>query len=167
MPQAAMQTCVSSDLAADPLTLVWFKRDLRVTDHPALQSAASGPGRVLPVYIIEPDYWRLPDMSGRHWGFIAECLRDLQADLTRLGTPLALRVGDAVETLEDLRQKFGFTQMISHIETGNLWSFARDQRVANWARAQGGGMERTAAVSRHPRDCQSQPLGRPARALCR
>ena len=27
--------------------------------------------------------------------------------------------------------------MISHIETGNLWSFARDQRVANWARAQG------------------------------
>jgi len=137
MPQAAMQTCVSSDLAADPLTLVWFKRDLRVTDHPALQSAASGPGRVLPVYIIEPDYWRLPDMSGRHWGFIAECLHDLQADLTRLGTPLALRVGDAVETLEDLRQKFGFTQMISHIETGNLWSFARDQRVANWARAQG------------------------------
>jgi deoxyribodipyrimidine photo-lyase len=90
---------------------------------------------VLPVYIIEPDYWRLPDMSGRHWGFIVECLSDLQTDLTRLGAPLVLRVGDAVETLEALRQKVGFTRMISHIETGNLWSFARDQRVTNWARA--------------------------------
>ena len=132
-----MQTCVSGETAADQVTLVWFKRDLRVSDHPALQSAASGAGQVLPVYIIEPDYWRLPDMSGRHWDFIADCLSDLQTDLTRLGAPLALTEGDAVEVLEQLRQKFGFTRMTSHIETGNLWSFARDQKVADWARAQG------------------------------
>ena len=76
-------------------------------------------------------------MSGRHWDFIADCLSDLQTDLTRLGAPLALREGDAVEVLETLRQQFGFTRMTSHIETGNLWSFARDQKVADWARAQG------------------------------
>ena len=34
--------------------LVWFKRDLRVHDHPALTLAA-GLGRVLPLYIAEPD----------------------------------------------------------------------------------------------------------------
>ena len=35
------------------LSLVWFKRDLRVTDHPALALAAAQ-GDVLPVHIVEP-----------------------------------------------------------------------------------------------------------------
>ncbi len=36
------------------LTLVWFKRDLRLEDHEPLAHAARQ-GAVLPVYIIEPD----------------------------------------------------------------------------------------------------------------
>ena len=132
-----MQTGLSSEAVSKQANLIWFKRDLRVSDHPALQRAASRGGPVLPVYIIEPDYWRLPDMSGRHWRFIAECLKDLQHDLTKLGAPLIIQVGDAVETLEHLRRQFGFTRMTSHIEPGNLWTFGRDRRVANWARAQG------------------------------
>ena len=56
----------------DGVTLLWFKRDLRVSDHAALELAAKLPGAVLPVYIVEPDYWRQPDLSGRHWAFIVD-----------------------------------------------------------------------------------------------
>lgn len=42
--------------------LVWLKRDLRLTDHPALTLAA-GMGRVLPVYVVEPEYWQLIDAT--------------------------------------------------------------------------------------------------------
>ncbi|MEM9974715.1 MAG: FAD-binding domain-containing protein [Pseudomonadota bacterium] len=118
-------------------TILWFKRDLRVADHPALARAVALGAPVIPLYIAEPSYWALPDSSARHWAFVAECLRDLADDLAGLGAPLAIRLGDAVEVLESLRAAHGVTDLISHEETGNLWTFARDRRVAAWARGQG------------------------------
>lgn len=118
------------------LSLVWFKRDLRVTDHPALSHAAAM-GPVLPVYIVEPGLWAQPDASGRQYALLAEALDSLRADLAALGQPLILRSGDAVEVLARLQAKHGFTRMVSHEETGNAWTFARDRRVAAWARGNG------------------------------
>jgi len=116
--------------------LVWFKRDLRVADHPALALAA-GMGAVLPVYIVEPDYWALPDTSARQWAFTEDCLTDLRAALAGLGAPLVVRVGDAVEMLGKLCRAHRIRRIISHEETGNLWTFARDRRVQAWARQAG------------------------------
>ncbi len=114
--------------------LVWFKRDLRIADHPAL--AAAGP-HVLPVYIIEPGYWALPDTSARQWAFTAEALKSLRDDLAALGQPLIIRKGDAVEELARLGKAHRVTRMLSHEEIGNGWTFARDKRVAAWARTHG------------------------------
>ncbi len=50
---------------------------------------------------------------------------------------LVLRVGDAVEVLEDLRAQHGVAHLVSHEETGNGWTYARDLRVKEWARGQG------------------------------
>ena len=71
--------------------LVWYKRDLRVEDHPALCFGA-GLGPVLPLYIAEPEYWALPDASARQWAFVAETLVGLRRDLAGLGAPLVVRV---------------------------------------------------------------------------
>ena len=129
-----MQTDPTDTTNHNNVTLVWFKRDLRVVDHAALQHAVALGGQVLPLYIVEPDYWQLPDISARHWNFVVGCLADLQNDLAQLGARLVIRTGDAVSELEKLRQNFEITQMVSHTETGNLWTFARDRRVLAWAR---------------------------------
>lgn len=118
------------------LSLVWFKRDLRVTDHPALALAAAQ-GDVLPVYVVEPELWAQPDASRRHWDFLTESLTALRADLAALGQPLILRTGDAVEVLARLQARFGYDQIVSHEETGTAWTYARDRRVADWARGRG------------------------------
>ena len=116
--------------------LIWLKRDLRLKDHPALTLGA-GLGAVLPAYVVEPEYWALPDTSARQWGFTAEALDGLRRDMAAVGLTLAVRVGDAVEVLSRLCLRHGITKIISHEETGNLWTYRRDQRVAAWARSAG------------------------------
>jgi deoxyribodipyrimidine photo-lyase len=117
------------------VVICWFKRDLRVTDHAALQFAAQR-GRVLPLYIVEPDLWRQNDMSGRQYDFLRESLVDLRDDLAGIGLDLTLRVGVAVKILEDLRAGHSVKHLVSHEETGNRWTFARDRQVAAWAKGQ-------------------------------
>ena len=116
--------------------LIWFKRDLRIFDHPALTRAA-GLGAVLPLYIVEPEYWLLPDTSARQWEFTAEALTDLRGQLADVGAPLVVRVGEAVQVLERMCRQHAITRIISHEETGNLWTYGRDRRVAAWARGAG------------------------------
>jgi deoxyribodipyrimidine photo-lyase len=119
-----------------PLQLVWFKRDLRVQDHrPLAEAAKCGP--VLPLYVIEPGLWQEPDAAARHWEFIADCLSELDADLSQLGQPLIIRVGDVIDVIEQIRQCHGLAALWSHEETGNGWTFARDKAVAAWARSHG------------------------------
>ncbi|MGB1235375.1 MAG: FAD-binding domain-containing protein [Planktomarina sp.] len=118
-------------------TLLWFKRDLRIHDNAALVLAL-GKGRpVVPLYVVEPDYWQLPDTSGRQWDFTAECLVDLQNQLGRLGQPLVIRVGKVLDVFEAIHAEKPFTRIISHEETGNLWTFGRDRAVAAWAKERG------------------------------
>ncbi len=119
-----------------PLHVVWFKRDLRIDDHAPLTLAAQG-GPVLPLYILEPELWRQPDVSGRHFAFLAECLVLLDRQLSRLGQPLVVRTGEAVDVLEAIRAQYGIAGLWSHEETGNGWTFERDKTVERWARANG------------------------------
>ncbi|APX11810.1 FAD-binding domain-containing protein [Tateyamaria omphalii] len=117
-------------------TVVWFKRDLRVTDHPALAHAATR-GDVLPLYVFEPEYWAQPDVSGRQFDFVLETVVELRAALEALGVPLMVRVGSVVDVLQDLQARVGFDAMLSHEETGNAWTYARDVDVAAWSAASG------------------------------
>ena len=117
-------------------TLLWFKRDLRLQDHAALCDAARR-GPVLPLAIVEPQAWRQPDSARQHYEFLAECLQDLQAALAEAGCPLLIQVGEACEVLERLWQAQPFEALVSHEETGNDWSHARDRAVAAWCRLRG------------------------------
>ncbi|MCH2165486.1 MAG: deoxyribodipyrimidine photo-lyase [Marinovum sp.] len=115
-------------------TLVWFKRDLRIFDHPALHHAV-GLGRPLAcVYVVEPGLWAQSDASERQWDFVRDCLQSLNAALQGR---LIVRCGEIIDVMERLRGELGVTTLVSHEETGNRWTYLRDQRVAAWAKGQG------------------------------
>jgi len=128
-------------LARGKLHVVWFKRDLRVTDHASLADAAriaSERGEaVLPLYIVEPELWREPDYAARHYAFLAEALETLRHDLARLGQPLVVRVGAVCAVLADIVQSRRIAAIHAHEETGNSWTYARDRSVAAWCRERG------------------------------
>ncbi len=117
-------------------TLVWFKRDLRLADHPALANACRY-GAVIPLYVFEPEYWRLEDSSGRQFSFVRQSVSDLREALRVIGSDLVTRTGDVVEVFDNLHSGGAFERIASHEETGNAWTFARDRRVAAWARDRG------------------------------
>jgi len=119
-----------------PLQVVWFKRDLRVTDHAALALACVD-GPTLPLYVFEPEIWRAPDMSARHLWWVTESVKELRNELAALGQPLVVRTGSILSVLEDLRTRFGSFVLWSHEETGNESTYARDRAVLDWCRSHG------------------------------
>ncbi|NBR12634.1 MAG: deoxyribodipyrimidine photolyase, partial [Alphaproteobacteria bacterium] len=117
-----------------PLSIVWFKKDLRIHDHrPLARAAAQGP--CLPLYIVEPELWSQPDQSPRQWLFAQECLTSLNIDLSQLGQPLCVFTGDALSIFQSLHQRHGIASLWSHQETGNHWTYDRDRRIKTWAQA--------------------------------
>ena len=114
--------------------VVWFKRDLRVSDHQALYQA-SQQGPVLCCYLIEADYWQLPDTSNRQWLFVRESLIELAEYIAKLGGFLLVVQADVCQFLARLKQQLGPFVLHSHQETGNLWTYQRDKAVARWCQA--------------------------------
>ncbi len=117
-----------------PLTVVWFKRDLRIADHRPL-AKASARGRVLPLYVVETEYWALPDTSYRQWKFFEGAIQSLERELSGLGGTLDIRVGNVVQVLDSLKEQHGHFELIAHEETGNGWTFDRDRAVHRWCGA--------------------------------
>lgn len=82
-------------------TIVWFRQDLRVDDHPALLDAA-GRGAVVPVYIHAPgDEGAWPVGEAAAW-WLHHSLAALAAELAKRGSPLVLRRGSAATLLPEL-----------------------------------------------------------------
>jgi deoxyribodipyrimidine photo-lyase len=113
--------------------VVWFKRDLRIEYHIALVEAVKH-GPVLPLYIFEPELWKPPDLSYRHYQFLKECLAELDQLLHGLGQRLIIKVGDAVEILEQLNERYSIQILWSHQETWNGWTYARDKNFEQWTK---------------------------------
>ncbi len=118
------------------VNVVWFKRDLRVTDHaPLTQACAHGP--VLPLYVYEPSLIAQLDVAAQHVAFINECLQTLQLDLHTMGLKLITRVGEIVAVLSAIKQHTGTFNLWSFEETGSGATYARDKSVAAWCRGNG------------------------------
>lgn len=82
--------------------IVWFRNDLRLADHPALQAALDGGYAPIPVYIHAPDEegdWT-PGAATLAWRHRA--LAALDAELRRRGSRLRIFHSPTVQTLQTL-----------------------------------------------------------------
>jgi deoxyribodipyrimidine photo-lyase len=123
------------------LSVVWFKRDLRTTDHEPLvragEHARSTGGGVLCLYVYERAVLDAPEHDPAHLVFVNECLAELRARLRRLGNDLVLIEGEMPGVLDRLHAKWRIDRLFSHEETGLSRTFDRDRRVASWCRKSG------------------------------
>jgi deoxyribodipyrimidine photo-lyase len=120
-------------IAARP-QIVWFRRDLRLADNPALAAAAAGP--VVPVFVWcprEEEPWA-PGAASRWW--LHRSLEALERDLRRRRLRLVVRQGPALEVLRELAAEVD----AAGVHWNRLYEPAaerRDRRVKRELRAAG------------------------------
>ena len=85
--------------------IVWFRRDLRVHDHPALTAAARGAERVVPVFVLDDALLHGRFESGPRGRFLLGCLRELREALRERGADLVVRAGDPARELAALARR--------------------------------------------------------------
>jgi deoxyribodipyrimidine photo-lyase len=109
--------------------IVWFRRDLRVHDHPALTAAHREAERIVPVFVLDPrllDAGRFPSPN-RAW-FLLESLRELRGALRARGGELYVRAGRPERELPALTRETG-AEAVYFASDVSPFAMARDRRV--------------------------------------
>lgn len=114
------------------VSVVWFKRDLRLTDHPPLQQAINLGYPLVLLFLVEPSVLADKHYSDRHWRFIWQSLEDLNQQLSVYDTQIHVVEDEAVAVFERLSHQVNIRALFSHEEVGLDVTFRRDQQVADW-----------------------------------
>ncbi|WP_067208291.1 FAD-binding domain-containing protein [Marinomonas aquimarina] len=116
--------------------LVWFKRDLRLSDHAPLSQAIATGHPVLLLYVFEPELIDDPHYDERHWRFVWQSLQDMQQDLDAYAATLHIRFENALSALQALHQQLGFCALYSYQEIGIQRTFERDRAIQAWCQTE-------------------------------
>ena len=108
-------------------TVMWFRRDLRIGDNPALlaaiEEARENGGAVLPLFILDPAL--IGGAGSKRLAYLSDSLRALDESL--LGN-LHVMVGDQVDVLKAIIEKHSITSI--HISAEfERYGVERDARV--------------------------------------
>jgi deoxyribodipyrimidine photo-lyase len=106
--------------------LVWFTRDLRLHDHPALRAALDRDERVVPAFCFDERLLAGRHASGPRTQFMLECLGELDAALRERGGGLVIRRGRPERELPALARELGADEVHLSADAG---PFAR-RRIA-------------------------------------
>jgi len=113
--------------------ILWFRRDLRLADQPALAAAVASGAPVIPIYILDDDTPKHRKMGAASRWWLHHSLTALDADLQALGSRLILRAGKSDEVLFALAEETGASAIhcMRHYEP---WWRNAEKAVANGLR---------------------------------
>ena len=116
--------------------IVWFRRDLRVADNPALAEAAASGRPVVPLYVDDgADAGPWAEGGASRWWWQGS-LEALGRDLAALGAPLVLRRGPAQAALDALVAETG-AGLVLWNRRYEPWATARDTAIKAGLKARG------------------------------
>jgi deoxyribodipyrimidine photo-lyase len=105
------------------MRLLWFRRDLRLTDNEIVTLATADNAPVLPFFIIDPWFYTWADIGTARVRFLFESLADLDRQLQELGSRLFLFEGNSTTIIQNIT-----TQLIAQGQQPKLF-FNRDVQV--------------------------------------
>jgi deoxyribodipyrimidine photo-lyase len=113
---------------------MWFRRDLRLADNPALLAAGADGREVLPVFVIDPAFARA---GAPRLAYLHDCLQSLDATLRQhAGVGVHICHGDPVEVVPRLAADIG-AEAVFATRDYTPYGRHRDQQVVDTLRAAG------------------------------
>lgn len=107
--------------------IVWFRRDLRMNDNPAL-ARASEADRIVPVFCFQRGLWNGRHASANRNSYLLASLRELGENLRAAGSNLYIREGNPTDVLVELAREVGASEV--HVNRDHTaHAHARDQAV--------------------------------------
>lgn len=110
--------------------VVWFRRDLRVDDHPALVDAAASGTPVVPLVVLDVALQRSDAIGGRRWSAYLSRVAGLARDLHALGATLLVRSGDPREVVCAVTAEHRATRVLATRDT-TPYGVRRDRAVGD------------------------------------
>jgi len=108
------------------INIIWFKRDLRFTDHEPLFMAQQQEIPTLLLYFFEPSVMAYDDADERHWRFIYESLQEMRSKLQTVSAEIYFFHNEVQLVFEELLKDYTIKSVFSHQEIGNKVTFDRD-----------------------------------------
>jgi len=102
---------------------MWFRRDLRINDHPALLAAIESSDEVIPLFIL--DKAQIKEAGAKLLAYMGQSLKSLDESL---GNNLHIIEGDQVEVLTALISKYGVQEVYISAEY-ERYGAERDAKV--------------------------------------
>jgi deoxyribodipyrimidine photo-lyase len=118
------------------INIVWFKRDLRFTDHEPLYYAQQSRLPLLLVYFFEPSVMAYADSDTRHWRFVHESLQEMNEKLKGLNAQIHVFHAEVQPIFETFSKMFQIKNVFSSQEIGNDLTYKRDKAMMKWFASQ-------------------------------
>ena len=108
------------------INIVWFKRDLRFTDHEPLFMAQQEEIPTLLLYFFEPSVMAYDDADERHWRFVYESIQEMRSKLQTVSAEIYFFYNEVQLVFEELLKDYTIKRVFSHQEIGNKVTYDRD-----------------------------------------
>ena len=110
--------------------IAWFRNDLRIFNNDAFNEATKS-GNILPIFIFDKEYYKLPTSSSFHLDFLKSSLEELTKTLIeKYNSKLNIYYGDTLEILSHLIDKFKINEIYSNIIFKNIYVTNLDKEVS-------------------------------------
>ena len=101
------------------VNIVWFKRDLRFTDHEPLFMAQQENIPILLVYFFEPSVMAYHDSDTRHWRFVHESLHEMNEKLKPLTAHIHIFHNEVETVFNELVKHYDIkVTILGHLQRG-------------------------------------------------
>lgn len=100
------------------VAVVWFRNDLRISDHLALDAAIKTDQDILPIYIYDQVSSRPLGGASKWW--LHRSLSALQENMQACDADIILRKGHSLDVLKKLYDEIKFTHIFWHHRYDNL-----------------------------------------------
>ncbi|HEX3264333.1 MAG TPA: deoxyribodipyrimidine photo-lyase [Candidatus Limnocylindrales bacterium] len=130
------------------IAIVWFRRDLRVHDHPGLHHALERYDHVLPLFVVDDGILRGRWQSANRRWFLVGALASLDAELRKRDSALTVVRGDPRTLVPDLAGEIGAGAIVASRDY-TPYGRSRDAAVERRAAAAGISWEAGRGVLAH------------------